>query len=58
MAHNHYSDLTNDEFVAIYTGGNYNPIQTNPKYLIGHESLANSKDWRSEGKVSKVKNQG
>jgi len=49
-------DMDNDEFTKIYL--NFKPkAATNVKYILGHESLADSLDWREKGAVTPVKNQ-
>jgi len=57
---NKFSDLTNEEFRAGYTG--YRPISSNavPPNLdhISLDDVPNDIDWRTKGVVTPVKNQG
>jgi cathepsin L len=64
LAVNKFADMTNDEFVAIYTG--FKPVPTAAKKMPGfkYENLTLSDDdqqavdWREKGAVTGVKNQG
>jgi C1A family cysteine protease len=60
---NQFGDLSNDEFVGIYTG--YTPIQRsyirakNEKVItLPQRILATDIDWRSKNKVTPIKDQG
>jgi len=58
VAHNKFSDLTQEEFKAMYLGTFQQKEQKNSQFLIGHESQADSIDWVAKGAVSPVKDQG
>lgn len=58
MEHNQFSDLTSQEFKALYLGTHEVKEQTSPRYIIGSESVADALDWRQKGAVSPVKDQG
>jgi len=61
---NSFSDLTQSEWEAMYLGGykrisvNNQGAQTDYGNLLKTEDLPESKDWRDEGVISAVKNQG
>ncbi|MED6169133.1 hypothetical protein PIB30_018471 [Stylosanthes scabra] len=65
---NHFSDLTDEEFVASYTGALHNEkaqpnINDDDDIKFGYQnmSLANIEsnlDWRDKGAVNKIKQQG
>ena len=59
---NEFSDLTNDEFRASYTGYKM-PSQSkrSPALSFKYENLTevpDSMDWREKGAVTQIKNQG
>jgi C1A family cysteine protease len=58
MEHNKFSDLTSQEYKALYLGTHEVTEQPSPRYIIGSESVADSIDWRQKGAVSPVKDQG
>ncbi|MED6161340.1 hypothetical protein PIB30_059789 [Stylosanthes scabra] len=69
---NHFSDLTDEEFVASYTGGRYNynnssqppkPNSNNKGLHLGYQNVSladidSNLDWRQKGAVNDIKNQG
>ncbi|GLT29570.1 hypothetical protein SLA2020_044280 [Shorea laevis] len=59
---NKFSDLTNEEFKALYTGYKIPPNSDSSKTTaFRHESVTDipsSKDWTKEGAVNSIKNQG
>ncbi|GLT29569.1 hypothetical protein SLA2020_044270 [Shorea laevis] len=59
---NQFSDLTNEEFKALYTGYKIPPNSDSSKTTaFRHESVTDipsSKDWTKEGAVNSIKNQG
>lgn len=59
LALNKYADMTNDEFLAKFTG--YTPLstgQTSTSFRYGDATVPSSIDWRSLGAVTDVKDQG
>jgi len=64
LAINEFADMTNDEFVAMYTG--FKPVPAGAKKMSGfkYENLSLSDadqqavDWRQKGAVTGIKNQG
>jgi len=61
---NKFSDLTNEEFVAAYTGYKLpsstrrNSSQVNSFKYQGSNSIPESVDWVKQGAVNPIKNQG
>ncbi|MED6222364.1 hypothetical protein PIB30_063617 [Stylosanthes scabra] len=63
---NPFSDLTNEEFVASYTGALHNqkPQPTNDDFKFGYQNMSltnieeSKLDWREKGAVNKIKEQG
>lgn len=57
---NLFADLTEQEFIAKYTGYNYAPVKTGvrsePQQSLGQ--IPTSVDWRQQGAVNPVQNQG
>lgn len=49
-------DLTKEEFVALYTGLSVPSRENTAEFMTG--DIKESVDWRTNGKVSEVKNQG
>ena len=60
LGHNEFSDLSWDEFQAVYVNGlNGNPHLRRPKnYVDLPKASSDSVDWVSKGAVTPVKNQG
>ncbi|XP_050205390.1 zingipain-2-like [Mercurialis annua] len=60
LTDNKFADLTNDEFKSIYLG--FQPRKykrTNPSYRYeNHTEVPDTKDWRQEGAVTPIKDQG
>ena len=57
MGLNQFSDLTKEEFLTKHTGLRFKSAPRNEKVLSGLTQAAN-KDWRTEGAVNPIKNQG
>ncbi|CAJ1939258.1 unnamed protein product [Sphenostylis stenocarpa] len=61
---NHFADLTNQEFLASYTGALYNPHTLPPSSNTYHNitltaaDIDSSVDWRKRGAVNEIKYQG
>ncbi|OEL26974.1 Senescence-specific cysteine protease SAG39 [Dichanthelium oligosanthes] len=63
LAVNKFADMTNDEFMAMYTG--FKPVPTGAKKMPGfkYENVTlledqQAVDWRQNGAVTGIKNQG
>jgi len=58
---NQFTDMTDEEFAAEYLSG-YEPRPENDEdattWVPSNEPIPNSVDWRSQGMVTEVKNQG
>lgn len=60
---NHFADLTEDEFVALYTGYDQTEKRASTpnsvyEYKGDANDLPDTFDWSTKGAVTKVKNQG
>jgi len=55
MKENHLMDLTFEEFSSLYLGVAKNNRDRDERSIMGHESIADSIDWRQRGAVSPVK---
>jgi C1A family cysteine protease len=55
---NQFSDLTREEFSAMYLGYNWNPYRERKVQLLDETSVPTSVDWRTQGAVTPIKNQG
>jgi C1A family cysteine protease len=56
---NQFSDLTREEFSAMYLGYNWNPNRERTRVkLLDESSVPTSVDWRTQGAVTPIKNQG
>jgi C1A family cysteine protease len=55
---NQFSDLTREEFSAMYLGYNWNPNRERKVKLLDERSVPTSVDWRTNGAVTAIKNQG
>eukprot|EP01090_Pellita_catalonica_P008281 TRINITY_DN18_c0_g1_i3.p1 TRINITY_DN18_c0_g1~~TRINITY_DN18_c0_g1_i3.p1 ORF type:complete len:352 (+),score=66.50 TRINITY_DN18_c0_g1_i3:56-1057(+) len=59
VALNKFADLTGEEYASIYLGfrGEYEP-KLSLKPVVVHPEIPTSVDWRKEGAVTHIKNQG
>jgi C1A family cysteine protease len=55
---NQFSDLTREEFSAIYLGYNWNPNRERHVQLLDERNVPTTVDWRTNGAVTAIKNQG
>jgi len=55
---NQFSDLTREEFSAMYLGYNWNPNRIRRVKLLDERAINASVDWRTKGAVTPIKNQG
>jgi C1A family cysteine protease len=55
---NQFSDLTREEFSAMYLGYNWNPNKERRVKLLDESNVPSSVDWRKKGAVTAIKNQG
>jgi cathepsin L len=58
MSVNHFADLTNKEFNALYKGVSINKVPMLAHTHVPAPGLPASVDWRTRGVVTQVKNQG
>ncbi|KAG4967827.1 hypothetical protein JHK82_033542 [Glycine max] len=58
LTDNKFADLTNEEFVSPYLGFGTRFLPHTGFMYHEHEDLPESKDWRKEGAVSDIKDQG
>ncbi|KAH0453777.1 hypothetical protein IEQ34_018101 [Dendrobium chrysotoxum] len=59
LAVNHFADLTWEEFRASWLGASQNcSAALKPNHILNKKKLPKEKDWRKDGIVSPVKNQG
>merc|ERR1719432_549532 len=59
-AMNKFTDLTSQEFAAMYMGNNVKAVHVAPAedVFVDRSSLPSTVDWRKEGYVTPVKDQG
>ena len=58
LTDNKFADLTNEEFVSPYLGFGTRFLPHTGFMYHEHEDLPESKDWRKEGAVTDIKDQG